>query len=76
MDKGKAYVDSESQIEQQPDDNDWRKSASNLRRTQRLDQKEADQNRASCADDGRRGDVRFDDFEATSFVVIDPLLAG
>ena len=69
MVKGKAYVDAERQIEQQPDDNDWRKSASNLRRAQRLDQKETDQDGASCADDGGRGDVRFDDLKAMSFII-------
>ena len=56
-----AYVDAKREVEQQPNDDDWRKSASNLRGAQGLNQEEADQDGASCADNGGRGDIRLDD---------------
>ena len=47
-----AYVDAKGEIEQQPNDDNWRKGTSNLGCTQRLNEKKADQDSASRADDG------------------------
>lgn len=62
-----AYVDAKREDEQQPNDDDRCKSASNLRRAQGLNQEEADQDGARCADDGGRGDIGLDDLQAVSF---------
>lgn len=48
----RTYVDAKREIEQQPNHDNWRKSASNLGRTQGLNQEKADQDGASSADDG------------------------
>ena len=46
-----AYVYSKREVEQQPHDDNWRKSTANLGCTQGLDQEKADQDGASSAND-------------------------
>lgn len=46
-----AYVNAKREIEQQPDDDNWRKGTPNLGCTQWLNQEKADQDGASRADD-------------------------
>lgn len=44
-------VDSDTEIEKKPDDDDWSEQAPNLRGTQRLNKEENNENRASDAND-------------------------
>lgn len=59
-----AYIYTETEIETEPDDDNWCPSARNLRNSQGLNDEEDDKNGAGYADDGARGDVGTSNVEA------------
>ena len=59
-----AHIDTEREIESQPDNNDWSERTTNFRCPKRLDQEEKDKYCARSAHNSRFTDVRFHNFQS------------
>ena len=62
--KSTSYVDSETEVESEPGNDDWGPGTRNLGDSQRLDDKQDHENGTADADNGAGGNVGTGNFEA------------